>query len=140
MADAIIPMGRNEHPTVEPVDDDRRVACGFSKSARLLYGLDFKRVQSRGRKFAHGAAWLYVARGEGDASRIGLTVSRKVGKACVRNRIKRLAREYFRQHRMNLIPPVDCVLIARPRAAQLQGPDFHVMLEQLFARIPEKHR
>ena len=45
--------------------------------------------------------------------RLGITVSRQVGKAVRRNRLKRLVREVFRQHRELLPPGSDLVVIAR---------------------------
>lgn len=55
----------------------------------------------------------------GERSRLGLTVSRKVGNAVERNRIKRLVREYFRLNRHLLGKPLDINVIAR-RAANGQ--------------------
>ena len=45
--------------------------------------------------------------------RVGITVSRKVGGAVVRNRGRRLLREAFRRHKTDLLQPVDLVLVAR---------------------------
>jgi ribonuclease P protein component len=51
-------------------------------------------------------------------NRLGLTVSRKVGNAVVRNQIKRRIREWFRRHR-NEFPKGDLVVIARPSAGKV---------------------
>jgi ribonuclease P protein component len=48
------------------------------------------------------------------ACRIGLTVSRKIGSAVRRNRVKRMLREVFRYNRRTLEPPLDLVVLARP--------------------------
>lgn len=56
-------------------------------------------------------------------SRIGITTSRKVGGAPVRNRIRRLVREFFRRRRTELAAPRDVVVIARPSAAGVRYSD-----------------
>ncbi len=52
-------------------------------------------------------------------SRLGITVSAKVGKAVVRNRIKRRLREFFRRHRREIPLHQDVVIIARKGAERL---------------------
>lgn len=54
-------------------------------------------------------------------SRLGTVVSRKVGKAHDRNRVKRRLREYFRHRRGDLATLVDLVVIAKPGAAALSS-------------------
>lgn len=58
------------------------------------------------------------ARG-GGAAKLGLAVSRRVGGAVARNRVKRRVREWFRQARSKLPPRTDWVVIARAGAAGL---------------------
>ena len=55
-----------------------------------------------------------------DGARIGTAVSRKVGNAVVRNRIRRLIKEVFRKMREDL-PPADLVVIAKPHAHEIDG-------------------
>jgi ribonuclease P protein component len=61
-------------------------------------------------------------------SRIGLTVSRKVGNAVVRNRVRRRLREIVRTHRELLAPGCDHVVVAFPPLAQA---DFATLREEL---------
>jgi len=60
-----------------------------------------------------------VAPAPAEWSRLGLVVSRKVGKAHDRNRVKRLIREYFRLRRQRFREPVDLVVVAKAGAAAL---------------------
>jgi ribonuclease P protein component len=66
---------------------------------------------------------VLLARREPEASagrpRLGVTVSRRVGNAVVRNRVKRRIREWFRRSQRLLAPRVDLVVIARQGAASL---------------------
>ena len=56
---------------------------------------------------------------DGCFSRLGLTVSRKVGNAVCRNRVKRLLREYFRQNNRFFAQPLDLSVIAKKNSGQV---------------------
>ena len=58
---------------------------------------------------------------ESGRARLGVTVSRKVGNAVVRNRVKRRIREWFRRDGSALAQGRDVVVIARASAASLEG-------------------
>jgi len=64
--------------------------------------------------------------------RLGLAVGRKVGKACVRNRIKRRLREYFRLNREKLPPETDLVFVAAKGAATLRTDELFKELDRFF--------
>jgi len=86
----------------------------FQAADRLRSSADFDRVYRRRCSASDGTLLVYVNLNDQDRPRLGLSVSRKVGPAVVRNRWKRLLREVFRQHRQDLPPAIDLVVIPRP--------------------------
>lgn len=76
----------------------------------------------------------------GDWSRLGITVSRKVGNAVVRNRFKRRIRAWFRAHREELAAPVDLVVIARAPAGKLSLAELDLRLRELLELAPLEGR
>jgi ribonuclease P protein component len=98
-----------------------------AKRARLTRTSDFQRVYRQGSSTASRFLVLhYFAQpaGGGAEPRLGLSVSKKLGGAVVRNRVKRLLREAFRACAERLPRDYDYVLIARPNLTELlDGPD-----------------
>ena len=93
---------------------------GLPKSARLRRTADYRKVYAEGRRRNLGLL-VGFARANGErTSRIGITVSRALGGAVERNRLKRRVREVVRRHRAELGPGWDIVL--QPRAAAKTAP------------------
>lgn len=67
--------------------------------------------------FANAYVVLYARRNRTDTNRVGITVSKKLGGAVVRNRIKRRLREVYRLNEALFQPGWDIVVVARSRAA-----------------------
>jgi ribonuclease P protein component len=85
----------------------------FPKRDRLLRPADFERVARAGRRCKTGGLVVIEGPSPVPGPRLGVTVSRKVGKAHARNRLKRLLREYFRLNRERFAANRDVVVIVR---------------------------
>lgn len=83
------------------------------REARLTRPADFSHVRAQGRSWANRSLVLLAAPNGLPLSRFGISVSRRVGGAVVRNRVKRLIRESLRRQRDLITPGWDVVLIAR---------------------------
>jgi ribonuclease P protein component len=88
----------------------------FGKALRLRKRAEFLDAQKRGMRRPGRYLVVIVARREEGPTRLGVTVSRRVGPAVVRNRVKRLVREAFRLHRHELPTGLDLVVVARHEA------------------------
>lgn len=94
----------------------------------------FQRLYRKGNSAVSPNMALYVRKNGREQSRLGLTVSTKVGKAVVRNRTRRRLREVYRTNEDKLYPGYDIVVVARVRAA---GSKYRV-LEKEFLRLAGK--
>jgi ribonuclease P protein component len=86
---------------------------GLSREHRLRHSADFRRVYDRRRSVSDNWLIVYGCENALPHARIGLSVSRKVGGAVQRNRLRRLYREAFRLTRPRLSGGIDLVLIPR---------------------------
>lgn len=77
----------------------------------------FRRLYSRGSSAANRNLVLYCRRNGTAQNRIGLTVSKKLGHAVTRNRIRRRLREIYRLHELQFSAGYDIVVVARSHAA-----------------------
>lgn len=85
----------------------------FSSNARLRTSPEFRRVFRSRHSVADDVMIVYAAANELTKSRLGLSVSRKVGNAVARNRWKRLIRESFRLQRSEIPAGMDFVVVPR---------------------------
>jgi ribonuclease P protein component len=106
--------------------------CEFSRSNRLLKRADFVRLSRMGRRIQNAEFILCYGPGQAGTVRLGVTVTRKVGGAVQRNRIKRLCREYFRCHKHRIVLTKDINLIAKRQAAGCDNEGIRRSLDNLF--------
>ncbi len=99
---------------------------GLPKAVRIRSRLDFERLQETGRRASRGKILgLWMTSGQAPA-RLGITASRKVGGAVVRNRAKRWIREWFRKRKSALPKGLWLVVVLRAGAVEAG----HAVLEQ----------
>ncbi|MBW8368477.1 MAG: ribonuclease P protein component [Arenimonas sp.] len=102
---------------------------------RLHVSAEYQAVFKGARRLTSPHMRLHAhVRAEATVPRLGVTVSKKVDKRAVgRNRIKRVAREFFR-HEMACLPPGDYVLLVQPGAKLLSNSEIRAQLVPLFER------
>lgn len=124
-------MGNAEHGgpgDAAARQDTRAPRTGFPKSARLRKRREFLAVQATGKRF-QGRYFLAVvtrrvaSEQNPGRGRVGITVTKKIGNAVTRNRIKRMVRQYVRTSEW-LTRPMDSVIIARRGADGLGHQDL----------------
>src|SRR3990172_6102568 len=107
------------------------------RELRLRASEDFARVYRRGASVANRELVLYYLQREpqhGGGVRLGVSASRKLGSAVVRNRLKRLIKEAFRRRGTAIIEGYDLIVIARQPA---KGKSFQA-IEKAFIDVLKK--
>jgi len=101
---------------------------------RIRKSWEYQRLKQVGCKYSTPHFVLLVADNVDDVSRLGITVSRRIGNAVQRNRVKRIVREFFRLNR-NFIPCCrDYSVIARRGSAQLISSEINSELKKVFLK------
>lgn len=111
---------------------------GFAREARLLSGVEFKRVFAARQVESNRYFRIHWAANGQDGPhgpRLGLAIGKRVVRRAVdRNRIRRIARETFRVMRCRL-QAADYVVLARPPAVEAEKKVLKVALDQLWLRF-----
>jgi ribonuclease P protein component len=76
----------------------------FPRKNRILKTQDYRRIYENGTMLEGSFAYFYVLKDYQDSARLGITVTKKIGNAVKRVRLKRLYREIFRHRCLNLSP------------------------------------
>lgn len=97
----------------------------FPRSCRIVRGSDYRIAYRDGLRIDSQRFVLFGRANGLDHPRIGITVSRKVGSAVVRNRVKRHFREIFRRSRAAISAPIDLVVNARVACATARYHDLN---------------
>ena len=117
----------------------KKEACplrfSFSKADRILKRSEFIALSKFGKKVQNSEFIAYFLPTQHDHSRLGVTVTKKVGQAVERNRIKRIVREFFRINRHSLSGKWDINIIAKRQIAGIASEKANRSLQNIFDRI-----
>lgn len=120
---------RRQNPML-PIPDER-----FTRASRLTDAAQYRRVFAKNKRSADRNWTILYSHNQGQPARLGMAVAKKCAKRAVdRNRLKRLARESFRQHKQSL-SGFDIVLLARNPSVTASKKDLAVSLARHWARI-----
>ena len=110
-------------------------AFSLERGERLLRRADFERLSKYGNRIdSDYFVILYTRNGLGKL-RLGVTVSKRVGRAVIRNRLKRLVREHFRQHKGLFSDSYDVNVIAKGGASDLPSRRIREALDAIVRDI-----
>ena len=110
-----------------------------ARRGRLSRSADFDRVYRQGKSHGGRALVLHAfPRGDDEPSRLGLSVSKKVGGAVERNKVKRLIRDAYDAHEATVRPGFDVVVVARADALALAERDGAAGVEAALAELLDK--
>ncbi|WP_408955301.1 ribonuclease P protein component [Natroniella sp. ANB-PHB2] len=104
------------------------------KDGKLKKTYQFRKVYKRGKSVANRLLVLYVLSTENSTRRIGYSVTKKIGNAVVRNRVKRILKEAYRHNNDKLVSGVDLVLIARKPIVNASYQRIENRLNHLFRK------
>jgi ribonuclease P protein component len=103
------------------------------KFRRLRKTWEYQNVWKMGCKLHTPHFILLIMKNSASQSRLGMTVSRKVGNAVERNRVKRLIREFFRLNYQHFSESVDFSVVAKKGVASLSSRQLFAELDRAFS-------
>ena len=110
------------------------IEATFPNAVRIRKRAEFLKLSASKQKTTVRGFLVVWGENNLQTARLGITASRKIGCAVVRNRVKRLLREFFRHNRLGMVA-VDVNVIARRESAQMSYSDVMLELKKAFRFI-----
>jgi len=110
----------------------------FSKESRILKRSDFIRLSEENRKVQNQHFVALFSKSATGRTRLGITVTKRVGNAVARNKLKRYVREFYRQQHETDQKKIDINIIVKKDAAGLPPNEAHRSLKHIFSKVREK--
>jgi ribonuclease P protein component len=105
--------------------------CGFlAKYTVIKQNYEFRRAYRRGKSFVSPCLVVYCFKKKYGGIKIGITSSKKIGKAVVRNRARRVIREAFRSMYPEVSGNWDIIFVARTATARKKSTDVAVVMRK----------
>ena len=112
----------------------------YTKADRIRTPSEYRALSKNGNRHYNDFFIIISRKNQLSRSRLGITVSKKVGKAVTRNKIKRIIREYFRLNRQFLPGRLDINILARQTSGRLSAAAIRDHLGQCFKMIARKNQ
>lgn len=108
------------------------------KLGKIRKNIEFRNVYRRGKSFSTDLLVLYIYKNyklkDEIGNRVGISVSKKVGKSVIRSRVKRLIRESYRLNSVDLKKTYDFVFVARSAAKDKNYKEIEDSMKKLFKK------
>ncbi|GAA6514882.1 ribonuclease P protein component [Merdimmobilis hominis] len=96
---------------------------------------DFKKVYRAGKSAVHPLLVTYAVKNRKGRARVGITATKKIGKACKRNRARRIIREAYRQMEPTVVKGWDIVFVARGRTTQVKMQEVQRVMDKQLQKL-----
>jgi ribonuclease P protein component len=112
----------------------------FTKAERILKRREFRAVYDKGQRYPFPLFTAFVLNADRGCPRLGITVTKRIGSAVVRNRCKRLLREVFRRNKQQLPSPWDMVVNVRHSLVEATYKDVEHQFLDLIEKLKTDRR
>jgi ribonuclease P protein component len=128
-------VGRRLSTDASPLQEHQYAPSNMSSASfhtheRIRHKREFTRVYEQGKKIRFPSFVLYLLHNQQHDCRLGITASKKIGNAVIRNRCKRLVRELFRRNKEKFPPGSDVVAVV---TRNMVGKSYAELEEEFYS-------